>query len=177
MFFLQVNRFIICILGLCIAAALLASCAGRRQSLHEIFANADTLIVIRTDTVERTVAVHIRDTLRLIDSITLREYVTVRIDSAGDTVWRDRTVYRDRWHEASRNFFRDSTKMADSRSVAAVKSVRADTVFLYKENKHGASTLSRRVSDIYSGLVGIGVLGALLFFGSRLVIRKFFKKT
>lgn len=137
---------------------------------------ADTLIAVRTDTVERTVLVHTRDTLRLADSVTLREYVTVRIDSAGDTVWRDRTVYRDRWHEASRNLFRDSTKTDDIRSAASIVSVRVDTVYIYREEKHGAGTLARRVSDIYSGLAGIAVLTVLLFFGSRLVLRRFSKE-
>ena len=90
-------------------------CSRKTEIVHDV--RTDSVFVERIDTFRQVVEVVRIDTLRTADSIILREVVTVKVSERGDTVWRDRVVYRDRWHNVQKVADHSAAVSTDSKTV------------------------------------------------------------
>lgn len=153
----------------CLCACLFACCKGKeRVSTSSVLVKRDSVWVSMVDTFVREVEVLRGDTLVLRDSVEVREFVSVVVNDAGDTIWHDRVVYRDRWHDGAERSVRSERSAMEERSAASANSelseVLENSESVKKSTKEGVFTWWRilRAVLVAGALLGAACGGAWL---------------
>lgn len=133
------------------------SCKGKERIVYQH--HTDSVFVVHTDTFTRMVEVVRTDTIRQRDSILLREVVQVKVSEKGDTIWRDRVVYRDRWHDAAESKTSAADSQTASVSNAGRTEIRTDTVYV-KDTGTAAPSLKDRAQSY--GALAIAFLALIV---------------
>lgn len=133
------------------------SCKGKERIVYQT--HTDSVFVVHTDTFTRMVEVVRTDTVRQRDSIYLREIIQVKVSEAGDTIWRDRVVYRDRWHDAAESKISAADSKQESKTDAVKVEVRTDTVYV-KDTGTAAPSLKDRAQSY--GALAIAFLALIV---------------
>lgn len=125
---------------------LIVGCKPTERVVYQT--RTDSVFVVHTDTFTKLVEVVRTDTLRQRDSIYLTEVVQVRVNEAGDTIYRDRIVYRDRWHDAAQSKTESADKQTASVSNALQVEAKTDTIYI----KEKAQASLKDKAQSYGGL-------------------------
>ena len=140
--------------------ATLMGCKPQERVVYQT--RTDSVYIARTDTFTRVVEVVRRDTIESRDSVILREYITVKVNEGGDTVWRDRVIYRDRWHDGKQSATVLTDSKTDSKSDNVSAQVKTNTVYVKETNSgnSGKITLWQRIKDC---MFAVGLLALIAF--------------
>lgn len=130
-----IGSLMLCLLLLC---AFLSGCKGKERVVYSV--RTDSVYFARVDTFTREVVVRSTDTLKVADSVYLREYVTVKVNEGGDTVWRDRVVYRDRWRDAVSTSVQTVAASEKEKAAQVLTEVKTDTVYVKEATKKKSSS-------------------------------------
>lgn len=139
-------------LGLC---AILSGCKGQERIVYRT--RTDSIYFARTDTFVRDVVVTNTDTVRLRDSVFIERINTIHLNEHGDTVWRDRIVFRDRWHDAAQTSVNSSTSAESGKTETTISKTANDSIYIYKEVEK-PRTLVQRVESAGGWLAFIALL-------------------
>lgn len=110
--------------------ALLGGCRGAEKVVYQT--RHDSIYIARTDTFVREVLVATTDTIRLHDSIFLERINTITLNEKGDTIYRDRIVFRDRWHDAAQTSASNTESNTASNASAVSAKSASDTIYINK---------------------------------------------
>ena len=140
--------------------ATLMGCKPQERVVYQT--RTDSVFFAVTDTFTKFVEVVKHDTVQERDSVILREFVTLKVNEGGDTIWRDRVVYRDRWHDGKQSATVLSDSKTDSKTDNVVVEVRSDTVYV-KETVKEKKGFAERVKDA-AVWIGVFAVLAVVFF-------------
>ena len=150
-----IGALMVCVLLVC---AFLSGCKGKERVVYSV--RTDSVYVERTDTFTREVVVRSTDTLRVADSVYLREYVTVKINEGGDTVWRDRVVYRDRWRDAVQSVSQSVAASEKEKAAQVLTEVKTDTVYI----EQSTQSVEKRKGGLTKTLLWLALVLGLTWF-------------
>lgn len=163
-----IGALMVCVLLVC---AFLSGCKGKERVVYSV--RTDSVYFARVDTFTREVVVRSTDTIKVADSVYLREYVTVKLNEGGDTVWRDRVVYRDRWRDAVSTSVQAVAASEKEKAAQVLTQVKTDTVYVKEmESVIKKKSVWERVKGFF-GVIGLlGLLGMVGVVGVRLMRRR-----
>lgn len=142
--------------------ALLGGCKGAEKVVYHT--QHDSIYVARTDTFVREVVVSNTDTLRLHDSIFLERISTIKINEAGDTIWRDRVVYRDRWHDARQSIANSAATNTAEKTDAESSKIATDTIYINKVSEKPRTLQDKAVAaGGWLAFIGLLIVGVIAF--------------
>lgn len=136
-----IGALMVCVLLVC---ALLIGCKGKERVVYSV--HTDSVYFARVDTFTREVVVRSTDTLRVADSVYLREYVTVKVNEGGDTIWRDRVVYRDRWRDAVQSVSQSVAASEKEKAAQVLTELKTDTVYI-EQNTQSVGKRNRSLTQ------------------------------
>lgn len=139
--------------------ATLMGCKPHERVVYQT--RTDSVFFAVTDTFTRVVEVIRRDTIESRDSVILREYVTLKVNEGGDTIWRDRVVWRDRWHEREAASVQDSKTAEASTSASEKYTEKKDTAYI-REVVETKPALTKRLREWFIVFLA-GIVCAVLF--------------
>lgn len=150
-----IGALMLCVMFVC---ALLSGCKGKERVVYSV--RTDSVYFARVDTFTREVVVRATDTIRVADSVYLHEYVTVKVNEGGDTVWRDRVVYRDRWRDAVSTSVQAVAASEKEKSAQVLTELKTDTVYI----EQSTQAVGKRKRSLTQTLLWLAlVLGLTLF--------------
>lgn len=145
-----------------VTTALLGGCRGAEKVVYQT--KRDSIYVARTDTFVREVLVATTDTLRLHDSIFLERVNTITLNEKGDTIFRDRIIWRDRWHDAASTSTSNAASNTASNASAVSNKTANDTIYINKvvEQK---TTLAQRAQSAggWVAFIALLIVGAVVY--------------
>lgn len=139
--------------------ATLMGCKPQERVVYQT--RTDSVYIARTDTFTHVVEVVRRDTIESRDSVILREYVTLKVNEGGDTVWRDRVIYRDRWHEREAASVQDIKTAEASASASEKYAEERDTTYI-REVVEAKPALAKRLREWFVVFLA-GIVCTVLF--------------
>ena len=142
-----IGALMVCVLLVC---AFLSGCKGKERVVYSV--RTDSVYFARVDTFTREVVVRSTDTIKVADSVYLREYVTVKVNEGGDTVWRDRVVYRDRWRDAVSTSVQAVAASEMEKAAQVLTEVKTDTVYIKETAKKKSSSKGKVFAIVFAAL-------------------------
>lgn len=152
-----IGALMMCILLVC---AFLSGCKGKDRVVYSV--RTDSVYFARVDTFTREVVVRSTDTIKVADSVYLREYVTVKVNEGGDTVWRDRVVYRDRWRDAVSTSVQTVAASEKEKAAQVLTEVKTDTVYVKEATKKKSSSKGEVFAVIFVALALTLLIGLFI---------------
>lgn len=150
-----IGALMLCVMFVC---ALLSGCKGKERVVYSV--RTDSVYFARVDTFTREVVVRATDTIKVADSVYLREYVTVKVNEGGDTVWRDRVVYRDRWRDAVSTSVQAVAASEKEKAAQVLTEVKTDTVYIEQSTQSNG----KRKKSLTQTLLWLGLVLVLTLF-------------
>lgn len=155
---------IVLVLAAVCAAWVLQGCKPTEKIVYQT--HHDSVYVQRVDTFIRERVVTARDTVRLLDSVFIERTSTVTLNEDGDTVFVDRIIWRDRWHDSHSGHSLTDADAVKDKSESAIAQTKTDTIYINKTVEKQPS-LKERVTDAGGWVAFV----ALLFVGVIAYIR------
>lgn len=150
-----IGALMVCVLLVC---AFLSGCKGKERVVYSV--RTDSVYFSRVDTFTREVVVRSTDTIKVADSVYLREYVTVKVNEGGDTIWRDRVVYRDRWRDAVQSVSQSVAASEKEKAAQVLTEVKTDTVYI----EQNTQSVGKRNRSLTQTLLWLALVLGLTWF-------------
>jgi len=112
------------------------SCHNTKQAVTDSATVSTTsLSQLAKDTLKKTHISNRHDSIVTADSVDVRETLTLVVSEKGDTVWRDRIVYKDRIRTITKAAKQQQRDTIYKVKIDTIRLERTDSIYIYKENE------------------------------------------